>query len=155
MSYYVYILLCGNGTYYTGLAKDLEYRIWEHEQGIHVDAYAFSRRPIRLVWGQELAGYREAFELERRVKRWNHAKKEALIRGDFEAIHAIVKSERQRREKAKRRSSPRFRCAPLGAIRMQDDAAQGAYRVERSLQGAVETQHTYKPRRLRDRRARS
>jgi hypothetical protein len=40
--------------------------------------------------------------LERRVKRWNHAKKEALIRGDFEAIHAIVKSERQRREKAKR-----------------------------------------------------
>ncbi|HEY2982367.1 MAG TPA: GIY-YIG nuclease family protein [Anaerolineales bacterium] len=49
MSYFVYILLCGNGTYYTGLAKDLEYRIWEHEQGIHVDAYTFSRRPIRLV----------------------------------------------------------------------------------------------------------
>jgi putative endonuclease len=119
MSCSVYILQCGDGTYYTGLAKDLEYRIWEHEKGIHVDSYTFSRRPIRLVWSQELASFREAFQLERQIKGWNHAKKEALIRGDFNAIHDIVTTERQRRGKARNvhAASSSLRSAPSASLR--------------------------------------
>jgi putative endonuclease len=118
MRCFVYILECVDGTYNTGLANDLEYRIWEHGQGIHPDAYTYSRRPIKLAWSQELGSYREAFQLEHQLKGWNHAKKEALVRGDFEAIHAIVKAERQRKEQRRGKTDA---SAPLRSARRDKD----------------------------------
>ena len=46
--YYVYILLCSGGTYYTGMTNDLERRILQHKSGYKKDSYTFSRRPIAL-----------------------------------------------------------------------------------------------------------
>jgi predicted GIY-YIG superfamily endonuclease len=40
---------------------------------------------------------------ERQIKGWTRAKKEALIRGDFDAIHEIVKKDRKAREVTKRK----------------------------------------------------
>jgi putative endonuclease len=31
--YYVYVLLCENGSYYTGCAKDIDLRVKQHERG--------------------------------------------------------------------------------------------------------------------------
>ncbi|MEW6241417.1 MAG: GIY-YIG nuclease family protein [Chloroflexota bacterium] len=103
MPYYVYVLKCSDGSYYTGLAADLEHRLLEHQQGVHPEAYTYNRRPIKLVWQQVTETYPEAFSWEHRIKGWSRAKKEALIRGDILGIHEIVKEERKQRDRNKRK----------------------------------------------------
>jgi putative endonuclease len=105
MPYAVYILKCSDGSYYTGLTKDLEGRVREHEMGEHPDSYTYSRRPVKLVWSEVTESYQDAFQWEHRIKGWSRAKKEALIRGDIEGIHETVKAERKRREKNKKQPS--------------------------------------------------
>ncbi|HVF25869.1 MAG TPA: GIY-YIG nuclease family protein [Anaerolineales bacterium] len=106
MPYVVYILECADGTYYTGSAADLSQRVWHHEIGASSAAYTYSCRPIKLVWtSEECRRYSDALRWERQIKGWSRAKKQALIRGDFDAIHEIVKSERKRRERNKKKPS--------------------------------------------------
>jgi predicted GIY-YIG superfamily endonuclease len=100
MPYLVCILECADGSYYTGSTDDINKRLWQHEQGIEHSSYTYSRRPVKLVWAsEEVPHYYEALRWERQIKGWSRAKKQALIRGDFDAIHEIVKSERKKREK--------------------------------------------------------
>jgi predicted GIY-YIG superfamily endonuclease len=101
MPYAIYILKCADGSYYTGLTRELDARVQEHQTGTHPDAYTFHRRPIELVWSEIVDSYPEAFQWEHQIKGWSREKKEALIRGDIEGIHEIVKSERKKREKKK------------------------------------------------------
>jgi putative endonuclease len=105
MSYAVYILRCCDRTYYTGLTKDLEGRVQEHEFGAHPESYTFSRRPIKLEWSVITESYQEALQWEHRIKGWSRAKKKALIQGDIEGIHKIVKSERKQKEQNKKKPS--------------------------------------------------
>jgi len=105
MSYAIYILQCSDGTYYTGLTKDLEGRIREHETGINLESYTFRRRPVKLVWTVITESYQDAFQWEHRIKGWSRAKKDALIRGDITGIHEIVKSERKQREQKRKKPS--------------------------------------------------
>ena len=104
MPYHAYILKCADGSYYTGSTGNLARRLWQHEQGLSGEAYTFSRRPVELVWSYEFPLYKDALFVEYQIKGWNRAKKEALIRGDWNGIHEIVKEERKRREKEKRES---------------------------------------------------
>ena len=59
---------------------------------------------MELVWSVVTESYREAFQWEHQIKGWSRAKKEALIRGDIEGIHEIVKSERKDRDQIKRKT---------------------------------------------------
>ena len=103
MPYLVYILECVDGSYYTGSTADMNKRLGEHEAGVSPTAYTFSRRPVKLVWtSEEVQYYYDALRWEHQIKGWSRAKKQALIRGDFKAIHEIVKEERQQREKKKK-----------------------------------------------------
>lgn len=107
MPYVVYILECSDGSYYTGSAADLSQRLWRHEQGIIPSSYTYRRRPVKLVWiSEEYKNYSQVLQWERQIKGWSRAKKEALIRGDFDEVHEIVKTERKRKEERKR-STPR------------------------------------------------
>jgi putative endonuclease len=105
MPYAIYILKCSDGSYYTGLTKDLEERLKYHENGTYPESYTFSRRPVKLVWNIITESYQDAFQWEHRIKGWSRVKKEALIRGDIEGIHEIVKSERKQKEQNKRNKS--------------------------------------------------
>ena len=102
MPYAIYILKCSDGTYYTGLTKNLEARVYEHQIGAHPESYTFGRRPVKIVWSEVTESYQEAFQWEHQIKGWSRAKKEALIRDDIDGIHEIVKVERKRREKIKK-----------------------------------------------------
>jgi predicted GIY-YIG superfamily endonuclease len=97
---FVYLLKCADGSYYAGSTLDLEMRMTQHQAG-YFKGYTSSRLPVELVWQQEFATEHEAFVSERQIKGWTRAKKEALIRGDFSAIHEIVMTERKRREAKK------------------------------------------------------
>ena len=51
--------------------------------------YTQRRCPLHLVWHQEFAERDEAFAAERQIKGWSRPKKEALIRGDWEAVQLL------------------------------------------------------------------
>jgi predicted GIY-YIG superfamily endonuclease len=89
----VYILLCADGSYYTGMTSDLMLRVAEHRQGADSRAYTFSRRPVGLAWACEFDTHDDAFRCERQIKGWSRAKKEALIAGDLDGLHGIVRRE--------------------------------------------------------------
>ena len=82
MTFWLYILQCGDGSYYTGHTDNLELRMAQHDQGTF-QGYTETRKPLTLVYSQELPSREEALAAEMQVKRWSRAKKEALIRGDF------------------------------------------------------------------------
>jgi putative endonuclease len=80
---YLYILLCSDGSYYTGTARlGLERRVAEHNSGEY-DGYTKQRRPVNLVFSEWFDQVTDAIAAERQIKGWSRAKKEALIRGDF------------------------------------------------------------------------
>ena len=85
MAFYVYILHCADGSYYTGHTDGLESRVAAHELG-EVPGYTRIRRPVRLVYAEGFNSREEALESERQIKGWRRAKKEALIRRDWERL---------------------------------------------------------------------
>ena len=94
MPYYVYILQCSNGTFYTGNTSNLAARISQHIFGYNPKSYTYNLRPVKLVWTREFQTRTDALIVEKQIKGWSHAKKQALIEDDFEKIHQIVKNER-------------------------------------------------------------
>lgn len=103
MPYIVYILECSDGSYYTGSTDDINRRLGQHQQGVEAPSYTFTRRPVKLVWtSEETQYYYDALRWERQIKGWSRAKKQALIRGEFDALHEIVQAERKRREQKKK-----------------------------------------------------
>ena len=98
--WYVYVLKCADGTLYTGMTNDPGVRLDEHNAGFDPAAYTFTRRPVRLVWVQVFPTRDKALAREHQVKGWSRAKKLALIGDDWDAIHAIVASERKKRSRA-------------------------------------------------------
>jgi predicted GIY-YIG superfamily endonuclease len=88
---WLYILKCADGSYYTGSTNNLVLRMAQHQAG-EESAYTRSRLPVELVYSQEFPSEHEAFLRERQVKGWSRAKKEALIRGDFEALIKLSKA---------------------------------------------------------------
>jgi putative endonuclease len=90
-SAFVYIVRCSDGSYYVGSARgDLEKRIAEHNAGAY-RGYTSSRRPVELVWAENFQQITDAIAAERQIKGWSRAKKEALIRGDFQLIALLAR----------------------------------------------------------------
>ncbi|MCH8881870.1 MAG: GIY-YIG nuclease family protein [SAR324 cluster bacterium] len=87
--FYTYILLCSDGSYYVGHTDRLEYRLAEHERGDGAQ-YTRSRLPVQLKWHERFRTRDEAKAAESQVKRWNRAKKEALIEGRFDLISRLA-----------------------------------------------------------------
>lgn len=90
--YYVYIVLCSDNTYYTGMTNDLERRIIQHKSGYQTDSYTFSRRPIELKWHLQCANPTDAITIEKQIKGWSHRKKEALINENWEDLVEFSKN---------------------------------------------------------------
>lgn len=89
MAYYVYILLCADGTYYTGYTADLNRRVKQHQSGSIPRAYTKPRRPVELVWAQEFENIEDARAYEKKIKRWSTARKETQIQKDRQSTDQI------------------------------------------------------------------
>ena len=90
MDFYTYLLRCSDGHYYAGHTDDLDARIAQHQSGA-VPGYTQKRRPVRLLWADRFADRDSAFAAERQIKGWSRAKKEALVRGDWETLRELAK----------------------------------------------------------------
>jgi putative endonuclease len=87
---FVYILQCADGSYYVGSTRrSLEERVAEHNSDL-IRGYTWSRRPVVLVWAQHFDRITDAIAMERRLKGWRRAKKEALIRGEVELLRDLA-----------------------------------------------------------------
>lgn len=75
---YLYILRCGDGSLYTGIALDLERRLAQHRAG-RASRYTRSRLPVELVWWREASSWSTALREELRIKRLSRSEKEALV----------------------------------------------------------------------------
>ena len=78
---YTYIVLCRDGTLYTGWTNHLEARIQAHNEGRGAK-YTKSRRPVKLVWSRSFPTKEEAMREEWRIKHMSRAQKLELI-GDI------------------------------------------------------------------------
>ncbi len=89
--YWVYVLLCADGSYYPGHTDNLEKRMGQHQAG-ECSGYTVNRRPLQLVWSQECFSREEALSAERQIKGWSRKKKEAMMRGDWLEVSRLAQS---------------------------------------------------------------
>jgi putative endonuclease len=76
--FYVYIVECRDGTYYTGYTPDLENRLKLHNNGKGAK-YTRDRRPVKLVWRKEYKYFKPAFLKEKQIKGLTRKQKEKLV----------------------------------------------------------------------------
>lgn len=79
MPYYVYMLRCGDGSLYTGVARDPEKRAAVHSAGRGAK-YTRSHLPVTLVYRELCADKSAALRREIGIKRLSKAEKETLVR---------------------------------------------------------------------------
>lgn len=79
-NYYVYIVECSDGTYYTGQTDNLELRIKKHNGEFKGGAkYTRGKGPVFLKHFEEFSSRSEALKREAEIKKLNKKKKETII----------------------------------------------------------------------------
>jgi putative endonuclease len=79
MPYYVYIIQCKGGSFYTGCTADLDSRMKLHMNGKGAK-YTRMHKPRKLVYVETCDSRSEAMKREKRVKRLSHHQKVGLIK---------------------------------------------------------------------------
>jgi putative endonuclease len=74
----IYLLRCGDGSFYTGIATDVSRRIGEHEQGKRGAKYLRGRGPLELVYQRSVGDRSVALRIEYRLKQLPRIEKEDL-----------------------------------------------------------------------------
>jgi len=77
--WYVYIVECADGTYYTGITTDVERRLNEHNYSFKSAKYTRSRRPVKLVYVEKSENRSTASRRESQIKKLKRNKKTLLI----------------------------------------------------------------------------
>ena len=88
---FVYILMCTDGSFYVGSAKDVSRRVILHRTGRGAK-FTHDHQAVRLVYAEGPLDLAEAIRREFQIKRWTRAKKLALIRSDAHTLHALSRS---------------------------------------------------------------
>ena len=93
MAFHAYLVRCNDGSNYADHTDELEQRIAQHQTGA-LGGYTAKRLPVVLVWSESFQTRDDAFAIERKLKGWSRAKKEALIAGDWELISQLAQGVR-------------------------------------------------------------
>jgi putative endonuclease len=88
--YFIYILQCGDNSYYTGLTDDLDQRYFHHQIGEYPTCYTYKRRPVTLKYFETIAVLEDALRREEQIKKWSRGKKKALIEANFDKLKALA-----------------------------------------------------------------
>jgi putative endonuclease len=78
--WYIYIVRCSDNSLYTGVTKDIDRRVAEHNTSDKLGArYTQSRRPVTLVYEEGAESRSQASKRELEIKRLTKKHKEGLI----------------------------------------------------------------------------
>ena len=91
MKGYMYILLCDDGSYYTGSTNNLELRLQQHFAGEGAN-HTKKHPPVELLYYEEFDRIDEAFYREKQVQGWSRKKKEALINRENEKLTELSRN---------------------------------------------------------------
>jgi putative endonuclease len=80
MSYFVYILECKDGSLYTGITKDINKRLDEHNSNDKGAKYTKARRPVKLLYEESSENRSTASKREYEIKQFTRLKKLQLIK---------------------------------------------------------------------------
>ncbi|MDN3725296.1 GIY-YIG nuclease family protein [Aequorivita sp. SDUM287046] len=90
-TYFVYILSCSDGSYYTGVTSNLTQRLEDHKHRKHLNSYTARRLPVELVYYCTFSEVIMAIATEKQIKKWSRAKKQALINEEFDLLPNLAK----------------------------------------------------------------
>jgi putative endonuclease len=90
--YYVYIVQCKDGFYYTGISNSLEKRVDQHNEGKDVFSFTYKRRLVTLKYFEHFTDVTQAIAKEKQLKGWSRAKKEALFNEDYNLLRELAKN---------------------------------------------------------------
>lgn len=76
--WFVYILRCRDGTFYTGITIDLDRRLAEHNGGKLGARYTKARRPVTLVYAESADSRSSAARREYQLRRMSAEAKRLL-----------------------------------------------------------------------------
>ncbi len=78
--WYVYMVECADRTLYTGIAKDVERRVLEHNEGKSAARYTRARRPVSLVYVETVTSRANACRREAQLKKLPRREKLRLVK---------------------------------------------------------------------------
>jgi len=81
-NWFVYILECSDGSFYTGATNDLDKRIEKHNKGT-ASKYTRSRLPVRLLYQEYCGTKSSSLKREHTIKKMSRTEKEYFIRASF------------------------------------------------------------------------
>ena len=79
MAWFVYIVECDDGMYYTGISFNLKDRIRDHNEGRYKSSFTRGRLPVKLVYWEKFINRFDAAKREKVVKDYSRLKKLKLI----------------------------------------------------------------------------
>ena len=83
-SFFVYLLLCEDGSYYTGYTKNVKSRFERHRRG-HGARYTRMVRPKEVVYVKRFGSRAAAMRMERKIKTLSHQAKHDLAFGSSDS----------------------------------------------------------------------
>lgn len=92
----LYILLCCDGSYYTGSTISIGRRLSQHQAGEGAN-HTKKRLPVKLVYVEVYTRIDHAFYREKQIQKWRREKKEALIFGQHHRLPELAMAYRDLR----------------------------------------------------------
>lgn len=80
MTWYLYIVEASDKSFYTGITKDINRRLKQHNNGTGAKSL-LGKRPVVLKYFEEFDDQTDAMKREREIKGWKRDKKKKLIKG--------------------------------------------------------------------------
>lgn len=77
--WFLYVLLCSDGTYYTGITNSLKRRLKEHNSSTKGAKYTKTRRPVKLIYFEDYPDRSSAQKAECQFKKMSRKQKEIVI----------------------------------------------------------------------------
>jgi putative endonuclease len=81
IAFYVYILQCIDGSFYTGYTKDIDERTKQHQNGKGAK-YTKSHKPEKLAYVEQHESRGKAMKREREIKKLSHQQKQDLVNSE-------------------------------------------------------------------------
>ena len=79
MPFFCYMVECADGSFYTGWSTNPDRRVRVHNAGKGAK-YTRMRRPVKLIYVEELPDKSSALKRERAIKKLSRKRKEALVK---------------------------------------------------------------------------
>jgi putative endonuclease len=89
----MYILECGDKSFYVGSTWDLSTRIDQHIDGFGCE-YTSKRKPVKLVYAELFDRREDAWRREKQVQNWSRAKRVALIEGRLDDLRELSRGKK-------------------------------------------------------------